>query len=80
MNIAQMIEDFIKSLFRSKINETKSKIRGQVYNAEVRAKSTAANAFNRAVDGSIDKAKAAAVKDRSKKPNGENDDSINSKD
>lgn len=67
MNIAQMIEDFVKSLFRSKISEAKSKVRGQVYNAEVRAKSAAANAFNRTVDGTIDKAKAAAVKDRTNK-------------
>ena len=49
--------DFIKGLFTSRISGAQMSVTGKAYSAQSRVKSKVANTFNKAVDGSLNKAK-----------------------
>lgn len=53
--------DFFKGLFGSRVSGVKVSAQGKAYSAQARVKGKIAGKFNRAVDGSVKKAKGAAT-------------------
>lgn len=58
MNVMDYVLDFFKRLVRSRVDSVSISAKSKVSNVEYRAKSAVANKFNKAIDGTIDKAKA----------------------
>lgn len=52
--------DFFRDLFRSRVTGVQSSVKGKAYGVQARVKGKVAGTFNRAVDGSVAKAKGAA--------------------
>jgi hypothetical protein len=61
-----MIMEFIKSLFRSRIEGAEVFARGKAYGAQARAKGKIASKFNKIVDAPMNKAKGLAKKGQEK--------------
>jgi len=54
--------DFIRELFQSRVQGVKNTAKGKAYNVQAQSRSKAASAFNKTVDGGVNKAKGAAGK------------------
>ena len=50
MSIIDSIIDFFVRLFRQRVDQAQFRVKGKLMSAQARAKSKAANSFNRAVD------------------------------
>lgn len=53
--------DFFKDLFRSRVTGVQSSVKGKAFGVQARVKGKVAGSFNRAVDGSVAKAKGAVT-------------------
>ena len=59
MNIIDEIIRFFLGLLKQRKHQVESRAKAKLMSAQTRAKSKAANAFNKAIDKPIDKAKGA---------------------
>ncbi len=55
MNIIEMIIDFFVRLFRQRVDQAQFRAKGKLMSMQSRAKSKAANSFNKAVDAPVKK-------------------------
>ncbi len=64
-----IVIDFFRDLIRSRVTGVQSSVRGKAYGAQARVRGKVAGSFNRAVDGTVAKAKGS-VKGKGGSPSG----------
>ena len=57
MDIVDSVIDFVKNIFRQRINAAQSQVKAKISDAQTRAKTKASNAVNAKLDQSLNKAK-----------------------
>ena len=68
MNVMDYVFDFFKRLVRSRVDSVEIAAKSKVRNVEYKAKSAVANKFNKAIDGTVDKAKAKVTPKKKDEP------------